>query len=189
MQGQLPSDLPTPGESRSIPEITKHSPGEIAMSTFPRDKFTRFLIHAKCRTYASQGDAGSVAPLLAGTRQLEYRAGPFFYRDIYIGMAYFVGQEIVYHRDRAVWSMSYAGGVDPTISNQAEIARIYTFLQKALRRASVDQPYRGPQLWRDGRYLYTNHSCGNLEDFRGHEVITHDQQKVYELHYGGGSLR
>jgi hypothetical protein len=35
-----------------------------------------------------------VTPLVPGSKQLEYR-------DIYFGMAYFVGQEVVFHRELA----------------------------------------------------------------------------------------
>ncbi|MGH7302018.1 MAG: DUF5680 domain-containing protein [Candidatus Rokuibacteriota bacterium] len=50
-----------------------------------------------------------MTPLLAGSKPLEYRDGDYAYRDIYLGMAYFVGQEVISYRDQAVWSMSYAG--------------------------------------------------------------------------------
>jgi hypothetical protein len=56
----------------------------------------RFLFAAKQATYAAQGDAASVPPALPDTRQLEYADGDFLYRDIYVGMFRFVGQEIVY---------------------------------------------------------------------------------------------
>lgn len=95
------------------------------MRPFAEDTFAPFLIQAKRHTYAAQGDAASVAPLLPETRQLEYRDELFLYRA----------------------------------------------------------------LWRDGLYHYTSHARGSLGDFKGHEVITRDQQKVYELHYGGGLLR
>ncbi|WP_158077285.1 hypothetical protein [Caenibacillus caldisaponilyticus] len=42
-----------------------------------------FLIEAKRRTYASQGDDASVLPLLTGSRQLEYRNGSFFYGQVH----------------------------------------------------------------------------------------------------------
>jgi hypothetical protein len=42
-----------------------------------------------------------VTPLVPGSKQLEYRDGEYLYRDIYVGMAYFVGQEVVFHRELA----------------------------------------------------------------------------------------
>lgn len=74
-----------------------------------REAFLDFLLKAKRSTYAGQGDDATVTPLLAGSKPLEYRDGDYAYRDIYLGMAYFVGQEVISYRDQAVWSMSYAG--------------------------------------------------------------------------------
>jgi Domain of unknown function (DUF5680) len=157
--------------------------------TFPREAFVDFLLRAKRYTYASQGDEATVTPLVFGTKQLEYRDGLFFYRDIYVGMAYFVGQEIVSHQDHPVWSMSYAGGVVPAIKDRAAIRAIYACLRLALRQGTVAQPYRGPAMVQEGSYVYTNQSEGTLEAFWGHERITDHAQPVYELHYSGGILR
>jgi hypothetical protein len=78
-----------------------------------REQFVDFLLEAKRATYAGQGDEATVTPLVPGSKQLEYRDGDYLYRDIYFGMAYFAGQEVVFHREQTVWSMSYARGVMP----------------------------------------------------------------------------
>jgi Domain of unknown function (DUF5680) len=155
----------------------------------PREVFVDFLLQAKRHTYASQGDEASMTPLVSGTKQLEYRDGLFFYRDIYVGMAYFVGQEIVSYQDHPVWSMGYAGGVVPAVSDRTAIGAIYAFLRLALRQGMRAQPYRGPAVVREGSYVYTNQSEGTLEAFWGHERITDNAQPVYDLHYSGGILR
>jgi hypothetical protein len=54
------------------------------------------LVEAKRRTYAGLDDDATVStPIIAGSKQLEYSAGELSYRDIYFGMAFFVGQEVV----------------------------------------------------------------------------------------------
>jgi hypothetical protein len=55
------------------------------------NEFISFLLNAKRATYASQGNDASVAALLQGAKQLEYRDGPYFYRDVYYGMETFTG--------------------------------------------------------------------------------------------------
>ncbi|MBI4987914.1 MAG: hypothetical protein HZC23_03740 [Rhodocyclales bacterium] len=85
--------------------------------------FAQFLRSAKAATYAAQGDDASVTPVLPDSRQLEYRDGAFLYRDIYVGMFRFVGQEVVYQNDRAVWSTSYAGGLAQDVSGSAVPSR------------------------------------------------------------------
>lgn len=151
--------------------------------------FLPFLIDAKRHTYASQGDNASVVPLLSGSRQLEYRRAPFLYRDIYFGMAYFVGQETVYQEDAPLWSMSYAGGVDPSLDSTESIQAVYRFLRVALRQATQDHVFRGPPLVRDGDYTYANRSVGSIFGFHGEETIAHKETVVYTLRFSGGRLR
>jgi hypothetical protein len=99
------------------------------------------------------------------------------------------GQEIVSYLDHPVWSMSYAGGVVPAVTDQAAIGAIYAFLRLALRQGTVAQLYRGPAVVREGSYVYTNQSEGALEAFWGYECITDNTKPVYALHYSGGTLR
>src|SRR5262245_19251777 len=76
------------------------------------DALAAFLIEAKQRTYAGLDDDATVAtPLLAGSKQLEHRAGPCAYRDIYFGMGFFVGQETVSKDDGVIWSATAAARV------------------------------------------------------------------------------
>ena len=103
----------------------------------------RFLVDAKRGTYAATGDDESVPPALPDSKQLEYRSGNYPYRDIYFGMEYFVGQEAVPLNEKVVWSMMYASGVAPLITNPAEVRDIYVFLRKALRGVEERCPFRG----------------------------------------------
>ncbi|PSR35258.1 MAG: hypothetical protein C7B46_00895, partial [Sulfobacillus benefaciens] len=128
-----------------------------------------FLVEAKRQTYAAQGDNASVAPLMPGSRQLEYGHGSFFYRDVYFGMAYFVGQETVYREDRPYWSMSYGGGVASPMTVKDEIRRIYAFLRSALREVSVEHPFRGPSYFRDADFEYRNTCPENPNRSTGHK--------------------
>ena len=111
------------------------------------DVFVDFLIRAKQHTYAAQGDEASVNPHLAGSRQLEYHEESFFYRDIYFGTRYFVGQETVYHEEYPYLAMSYSGGVESVIDDTDEIQQIYAFLRMALRQVSREYIYRGSEWY------------------------------------------
>ena len=153
------------------------------------DVFIDFLIRAKLHTYAAKGDEASVSPLLVGSRQLEYNEKPFFYRDIYFGTQYFVGQETVYHEELPYWAMSYSGGVESNIDDTEEIQKIYAFLRMALRQVSREYIYRGSEWYADGNYQYENHSEGKMESFYGTELIRKSDQLVFTLHYSGGILR
>ena len=71
----------------------------------PEDKFRRFLCDAKRATYASQDGQTRVKPALKGAHQLEFLQGPLFYRDVYFGGDFFIGQETVYFQGTPLWGM------------------------------------------------------------------------------------
>ena len=154
-----------------------------------REQFVDFLLEAKRTTYAGQGDEATLTPLVAGSKQLEYRDGDYLYRDIYFGMAYFVGQEVIFHREQAVWSMSYAGGVMPPSRDSSDTRAIYAFLRLALRHGGKDEPYRGPATFTRDFLTYTNSSNGSLAVFSGVEGIGREGAQIYECRYAGGFLR
>src|SRR5664279_5516028 len=154
------------------------------MDLISATRLSEFLVEAKRRTYAGLDDDATVsARIFPGSRQLEYREHDLSYRDIYFGMAYFVGQEVVQEGERAVWSMSYAGGVSPGITERDEVHAIYAFLRKSLLGVPADMPFRGPRLFEEGGYRYVNASEGDLSEFHGGEQIYQSGKRVYRLRY------
>ncbi|UWU90245.1 DUF5680 domain-containing protein [Bradyrhizobium sp. CB1015] len=159
------------------------------MPPIPHD-LAAFLVEAKRRTYAGLDDEATVAaPLLAGSKQLEHRASPYAYRDIYFGTGFFVGQEAVSRNERVIWSMSYSGGVRAEITDRDTFLAIYKFLRQALLRVGVEEPYRGPRLFEQDGMAYCNRVEGGIDRFHGVETIARrDGTVLYELRYGGGML-
>lgn len=149
---------------------------------------TEFLLAAKLATYASQNAEANVAPLLPGSRQLEYHHGNFHYRDIYFGSAFFAGQETVYHDQTPLWTMVYAGGMltEPAAPEMA--SQVYEFLRLALRQVEPQRPFRGPRRLLQGSFLYEDESHGSFERFYGLETISQDSLPVYQLRYSGGLI-
>jgi len=153
-------------------------------------RLSEFLVDAKRKTYAGLDDDATVlAPLLAGSKQLEYRDGDLSYRDIYFGMRFFVGQETVQAGPDVIWSMSYAGGVVPTVVDRHEFLAIYAFLRQALLAISDDRPFRGPLQFENDGFRYVNTSSGDVAEFHGEEQISRAGVKVYGLRYQGGIVR
>jgi len=146
-----------------------------------------FLMAAKRTTYAGQDDDATVTPLLPDSKQLEYSAGEFLYRDIYVGLFRFVGQEIVYIDGHARWSMSYSGGLCADTPRSSARA-IYAFVRKALRAMPADLPLRGPTRLADDGMVYTCQSEGLIDRFHGIETIVDANARLYELHFSGGML-
>src|SRR5213075_27496 len=96
------------------------------------------------RTYAGLDDDATVAaPILRGSKQLVHSEHDLSYRDIYFGMAFFVGQETVTAGERVIWSMSYAGGVSSDVVDPGSLRAIYAFLRQALLAVSEERPFRG----------------------------------------------
>jgi len=160
------------------------------MDAISPGRLCAFLVEAKRRTYAGLDDDATVSsPVFPGSKQLEYREQNLSYRDIYFGMTYFVGQEVVCSDERAIWSMSYAGGLVPGITDRAAVAAIYAFLRQSLLRIEADAPFRGPLLFEEGDFRYVNTLEGDVCEFAGVEQITRSGAKVYGLRYGGGIIR
>jgi hypothetical protein len=147
-----------------------------------------FLVLAKAATYAAQGDNASVDPAFPATKQLEYSAGRFFYRDVYAGMSRFAGQEMVYEDGIVVWSMAYSGGLTTEAGGEG-LAELYAFLRRALLAPASELPVRGPKLLSDGELRYDCVHEGALELFHGTEHITRSGVVLYELRFSGGAVR
>jgi hypothetical protein len=145
-------------------------------------RLAAFLVEAQRRTYAGLDDDATVStPIIQGSKQLEYSDNALSYRDIYFGMACFAGQEVVTDKQRAIWSMSYAGGVSPDIADRDMLLGVYAFLRKALLCIGEDLPFRGPSHFEQGNYRYANTSEGELSEFHGAERIYLDGMPVYGL--------
>ena len=143
-----------------------------------------FLIKAKRHTYAA-GPAANVESLLAGGTQLEYRAGDWFYRDIYFGEEFFTGQEMVYYRNRPWWSMVYAGGVK---LEEPPPDQISSFVRRAIIMGDAQAPFRGPDSFEEGDFRYACAWRGTIEWFEGMEVIFHRERIAYQLTFSGGMI-
>jgi hypothetical protein len=146
--------------------------------------FVTFLLKAKLRTYATGGE-GSDRTLEDGTRELSYREGDFFYRDRYFGFNPFVGEEVVWEKDKVIWAMNYYGAVtDESVPS----ADVYKVLQRAMQRVAAKRPFRGPSEYREGDFAYHDQSEGSVDSFSGEEVIYFQGRQVYSLKYHGGKV-
>lgn len=147
-------------------------------------EFMTFLLKAKLKTYAAGGE-GNEQNLEDGTREMSYRDGNFFYRDRYFGFDPFIGEEVIWENGKVVWAMNYYGMVtDESVS----AGDVYHFLQKAMQHVSAERPFRGPDEYEEGDFLYKDASEGNLSQFSGEETIFFQNKQVYLLMYHGGKV-
>lgn len=147
-------------------------------------KLEQFLVLAKQNTYAS-GAEGIETILPDGSKELTYQAEGHRYRDRYFGANRFIGQEIVWRGDTAIWGMNYYGVVLP---GPAPAEQVNSLLRKALRLVTEARPFRGPGCLVEGDLEYFDESTGSVERFSGTEKIVYQGREIYRLDYHGGLI-
>lgn len=116
------------------------------------------------------------------SHDFRFQEGPYAYHDTYVGGEQFAGEEAVWKNGRAVYAMNYIGRVlSDTFSGN--------FLKEALRNANPDMPYRGPEYYQSGEYLYKCKVSGDFTWYQGYEEIYCNNEKVYECYFHGGMVR
>src|SRR3989338_3794482 len=109
-----------------------------------KESLREFLREAKINAYAGSGGNNS-RRLRDGGKKITYRKNNFYYRDIYYGFNPFIGEEIVFDREKPIWTMNYRGQV---IREPIPAKEIYFFLRRALKRVNKGKPFRGPDNFR-----------------------------------------
>ncbi len=143
------------------------------------EALTGFLITAKQNTYAVKG--GKTKSSRPNSNDLLYREGEYLYLDTYLGGECFAGEEGVWLSDKPVYAMNYCGRVlDGRFSG--------SFLDAALLRVPAEKPFRGPQWFQEGDFLYRCSCEGGLAWFQGYEEIFCQETRVYECYFHGGKI-
>ena len=144
------------------------------------DELIAFRLEANVNTYAAFKN--EVNPTRPGTHDFRYENGKFMYHDTYVGSEKFAGEEAVWKDGVTVYAMNYMGRVlsDGFSGN---------FLKEALRAADEKMPYRGPEFYQSGEYLYKCNVTGDFTWFQGYEEIYQGDVKVYECVFHGGMVK
>jgi len=143
------------------------------------DELIDFRLEASINTYAAFMNETSSTRL--DSHDYRYANGPYTYHDTYVGGEQFAGQEAIWHDGKAVYAMNYLGRV---LGEQFS----GNFLKEALRRADKNMPYRGPEYYQSGEYLYRCKVVGDFTWFQGFEEIYCNEIKVYECYFHGGLI-
>ena len=141
------------------------------------EKTVEFLIKAKQATYAGKG--AETSPSREKSHDLVYRDGDYMYYDTYLGTGKFAGEEALWINSTPYWSMNYIGRVTGDHFSG-------DFLKEALLRVPKDKPFRGPEKYTNGDYLYQCKIEGNFEWFQGRETIRYKDSEIYECVFHGG---
>ncbi len=151
--------------------------GELSEAAVKIREITLFRVEAAKKTYAGHGPQAE--PSRPGSCDYRYERGKYLYIDSYVGSERFLGSETVYRSGLPVWGMNYSGLVmGEGFSGE--------FLKEALRCCDCDCPFRGPEFYQAGEYVYKTRVIGDMPRFQGCEEIYRLNEKVYECLYHGG---
>ncbi len=159
--------------------------GECMMNVLPGenpdlDQLIQFRLEANVNTYAAF--MNEVQSTRLDSHDFRYQNGDYVYHDTYVGGEQFAGEEAVWKSGKSLYAMNYLGRV---LSKEFS----GNFLKDALRHADKKMPYRGPEHYEDGEYIYKCSVNGNFEWFQGYEEIFWREKKVYECYFHGGLTR
>jgi len=137
----------------------------------------QFRLEANVNTYAAF--MNEVDSTRLDSHDFRYQNGDYVYHDTYVGGEQFAGEEAIWKKGKAVYAMNYMGRV---------LSKDFSgnFLKDALRHADKKMPYRGPEHYQDGEYIYKCSVHGDFTWFQGYEEIYFHDKKVYECYFHGG---
>lgn len=144
------------------------------------DELIEFRLEANVNTYAAFSN--EVDSTRLDSHDFRYENGCFTYHDTYVGGEQFAGEEAVWKNGKSIYAMNYLGRV---LSQRFS----GNFLKEALRAADKKMPYRGPEYYESGEYIYKTSVTGDFTWFQGYEEIYCGSEKVYECFYHGGLMK
>lgn len=123
-------------------------------------------------------------------QEVRYVQDSWEYLDLFGGTITDIGFEVVFYQKRAVWGMSYHGGI---ISSDVNVNDVFAFLTQALGARDLsapELPVRGPAKYQsaDARWTYKCYIDGQFLSFLGFEQILLDGQIIYERKVIGGQF-
>jgi hypothetical protein len=155
------------------------------MNNRPQAELASFIVRAKAATYIGNGN--KLLPYRLGSHDLQFADGDWAYHDSYLGESDFIGQEVVYFRQKPVWAMNYFGRL--LQPDQITSATIGQMLKTSLSKMYAEGRFLGAfeHVEEPLRYVDTNN--GDITYFEGIETVYQRDMPVYRLVYHGGLIR
>lgn len=142
------------------------------------EELRKFLLRVSTTGYAAGEQAFQrEADQSYSTRDTD---GEWSIHDNWFGGEPFGGREVVFYQGKPYWMMVYYG------ADSGKAEGLIPFLQEALKNSPEELPVRGPRELKQDEFKYVNEWNGDLERFRGEEIIFFREQKVYKAEYLGG---
>lgn len=144
-----------------------------------------FIVAAKAAGYV--GDGARAKACRTGSHDLEFFHADWKYLDSYFGGTDFIGQEVVWHNDTAVWAMNYYGYI--LQPKRIDAQKAGEIIKQSLALLYSENRFLGgfEQVVED--FAYRDANVGDVTRFHGVEVILHEAEEVYRLDYHGGLIK
>ncbi|MFH1978669.1 MAG: DUF5680 domain-containing protein [Candidatus Aenigmatarchaeota archaeon] len=149
-------------------------------------ELNQFIGKAGKSTYAGSGPESK--PQRPGFRELEYKEGPWIYRDSYTGFIRSWGEEVVWRDGKPFWTQIYGGGMEPDYEDPKLADQTFDFLKKALSVGEKEKKFqpRGPKKFSDDEYDYVCEWQGDIRNFKGSEKILYKGKLIFTHVFFGG---
>lgn len=144
--------------------------------------FKQFLVEAK--KTSSSGNSRKVASSRPNSDDYTFKKYDYYYLDSHIGRQNFIGQEVIWQDEKSYWGMNYAGKL---LTNDIPHG-FSSFLKEALTNVTEDGPYRGPSEFKKNDFLYECSWTGEVDSFKGEELVSHNGTAIFKLEFHGGTL-
>lgn len=148
-----------------------------------QESLRQFLIESNKAGYAG-GEGEKWIKEADGSTTIPFEKGAWKSHDNFFGGEPYGGREVVFYEHKPAWIMVYYGWVVEGFEPDA----VYGVLRNALMRMPAEHPFRGPEEYREGEFVYTNSWDGDVERFSGEEKITFQGNFIYKASYLGGCV-
>jgi hypothetical protein len=147
-------------------------------------ELNKFIVRAKSVTYVGNGQP--VPSCRPGSHDLKFSEGDWSYLDSYFGGRDFIGEEVVYYKEKPVWAMNYYGRIlRRDLITPAQAGEV---IKASLSKMYLEGRFLGGVTHQHAGFTYTDASEGDVTFFRGTEFISCAGETAYELCYHGGLI-
>ncbi|MFA5872236.1 MAG: DUF5680 domain-containing protein [Parcubacteria group bacterium] len=148
-----------------------------------KTQLKKFLVESNKAGYAG-GEEKKWINEKDGSTTIPFEKAQWKMQDNYFGGEPYGGRTVVFFEEKPVWMMVYYGLVVESVKPKS----IYGVLKNALMRMPEDYPFRGPEKYEEGEFIYENSWDGEVDNSSGEEKISQVGEMVYKASYIGGLI-
>jgi hypothetical protein len=144
------------------------------------DELKSFLLRANM---PHANGTAKITKELDGSRTIEYAEGDYRMHDNFFCGEPYGGRPVVFYKEEALLLEVYYGRAYET---QRTADEVYGFLREALQHPDINNPYRGPEIYKRGQLTYRSFVEGDITNHTVKEYIYDEQTEIYSALVVGG---